>query len=506
MSSAQALAIAEKIFSHAVFKEVDKQQLVDRYDVSGLIQQINLDYGVVTGQQLQTETEISNIPPQGIVINTPGVYRFSQDIFWAPVAYPAAAICICADNVTLDLAGFSLSATVQDNSQHISGVVISNAVGVSIENGTLLNMGMYGIRAEQVQQLMLNKLLISGLQCHNLNIRNLSPAGIHLNQGSGISITDCIVQYMFVTADSSAGIQLLHIKDAVISGCQVRHLINYDGSVQGYSYLCCTDVNTFNCNAGHFQSLFGGNIRTGGHTVLGFIPIFCADLVYDQCSASYMTGCSDDCHGMSVFLDVGVKVSHFTARHITDGVTPAHTGAKATGLEVYGVAVSVSHCTVDQIKAINPQDKQSTGFSAWGLGISFDDCKASNVVVCDEYGNLNAELGYGTGFGWAPDPRIPFRLIGAVWTSYKNCYAEYCQVGFDTWFHIDSSWLDIKHRCCDIAVLVQPGQSRVLSGNPASECNPPIQIAIKNIASGNTYPEDFINEVAQGEKWDLSSL
>lgn len=502
MSSAQALAIAEKIFSHAVFKDIDKQQLVQRFDVSTAIEHINDQYGAVTEQQVQTGFDISSIPPAGLVINTPGVYRFSNDISWSPLAGPAVAIRICADNVTLDLAGFSLIATIQDSSQHISGIAVSHATGVSIGNGALVNMCMYGIFAEHVQQLMLSKLLISGLVCHNLNIRNLSPAGIHLHHGSDVCINDCTVQYMFVTADSSAGIQLLHIQGGIVSGCEVRHLVNYDGSVQGYSYLCCTDIATLNCNAEYFQSLFGGNIRTGGHTVLGFIPIFCADLIYDQCSASYMTGCSDDCHGMSVFLDMGVKVNHFTASHITDGVVASHTGAKATGLEVYGVAVSVSHCTVDYIKAINPQDKQSTGFSAWGLGISFDDCKASNVVVCDEYGNLNAELGYGTGFGWAPDPRVPFRQIGAVWVSYKNCHAEQCQVGFDTWFHIDSNWQDIHHQACDIALLVQPGQSRVISGNPASECNPPIQISLKNIASGNTYPE----QGEQAMQLELSSI
>jgi hypothetical protein len=35
---------------------------------------------------------------------------------------------------------------------------------------------------------------------------------------------------------------------------------------------------------------------------------------------------------------------------------------------------------------------------------------------------------------------------------------------------------------------VEPGASRTLSGNPCSECNPPISIAIVNIARGNTYP------------------
>jgi hypothetical protein len=268
----------------------------------------------------------------------------------------------------------------------------------------------------------------------------------------------------------------------------VSNLVNYDGSVQGYSYLGSTDISTTNCAAADFQSHFKSNIQTLGHTVLGFVPIFCSELKYENCQATNMIGCCDDCHGMSVFLDAGVTVTGFTAKGVVDGVAQSNSGAKATGLEVYGAFVSISDCSVSDIKAINPQDKQSTGFSAWGAAIKFTRCTANNVVVCDEHGNWNRDLGNGTGFGWAPDPRLFFRNIGANFVEYANCSANNCRVGFDTWFHIDSTWTDVHTKECPITILVEPGASRTLSGNPCSECSPPISIAIVNIARGNTYP------------------
>jgi hypothetical protein len=131
---------------------------------------------------------------------------------------------------------------------------------------------------------------------------------------------------------------------------------------------------------------------------------------------------------------------------------------------------------------------QSTGFSAWGADITFTGCTASNVVVCDQFGNWNPDLGYGTGFGWAPDPRPPFCQVGATNVEYSGCGASNSNVGFDTWFHIDSTRTDPSYTNCGIDILVQPGGTRTLTGNLCSECNPPITTPLTNIAEGNTYP------------------
>jgi hypothetical protein len=187
---------------------------------------------------------------------------------------------------------------------------------------------------------------------------------------------------------------------------------------------------------------------------------------------------------MSVFLDGKVTVSGFRADHILDGVSPSNSGAKATGLEVYGVGVTVTDSAVSYIKAINPQDKQSTGFSAWGLAIQFERCEASNVTVQDDFGSGS----HATGFGWAPDPRKYFAYIGAFDVTYTDCTADQCQVGFDTWYHVDSKWIRPIHTNCAIGILVEPGATRTLSCDPCSECDPAISVTLTNLASGNIYP------------------
>jgi len=181
-------------------------------------------------------------------------------------------------------------------------------------------------------------------------------------------------------------------------------------------------------------------------------------------------------------LDNDVTVSGFTAQNVVDGVSPSNSGAKSTGLEVYGNFVTITDCSVSGIKAINPQDKQAAGFSAWGSVITFERCKAKNVTVVK---NLVPDA-LAVGFGWAPDPREQFAHIGAVGTRYIDCTAEQCEVGFDTWFHVNSTWVCPKTINCKTDVLIQPGAKRTISCDPCSECDPTFDVTLTNIASGNT--------------------
>lgn len=487
-------AILDKIFSHEGFDQLDRDVLVARYDHSGAIFEAKSGIRSQSGQHPQVGNVITSpIPPEGIIISSPGTYAFTGNVTWQAASMACSAITIAASDVVLDMAGFTLKASVQDNSQLIAGIMIAGssnapASNVTIRNGTLANLCFYGICAEFVENLAIENVTVSGLVFNNLNQRILCPAGIHVDHGTAVQITDCMVQYLYVTADSSAGIQMIHTVGGAVRGCGTREFTNYDGSVQGFSYLLSSGITTSYCTAESFQSHFKTNIQTPGHTVLGFIPVFCVDLVFEDCTATNMIGCCDDCHGMSIFLDALVSVSRFTAISVIDGVAQSHSGAKATGLEVYGALVSVEDCVVDSIAAINPQNRQATGFSAWGAGITFSRCAATNVMVTDENGDTNPDLGYGTGFGWAPDPRHPFRDVPAFRVEYDDCRARDCQVGFDTWNHVESTWTNVSHSNCDIDFLVEPGGTRTLSANPCSECNPPITAVLTNMARDNRYP------------------
>lgn len=480
----------EQIFSDPAFANLDTAGILAAFDHSAQIEALYGAYASQNGQLLQSGFAIAQIPVTGLVITTPGTYTFTGNLTWNAGAGPAAAITIASSNVTLDLGGYTLTIVPSDVTQQIAGIRVAGptanpaTANIRITNGTVANAVEYGIIATSVCGISITNVTVSGLCMNDLATRFLTPSGILVSESFEVAISDCTVTQSNVTTDSSAGIFLQTTIGASITHCTASDLVNNDGAVIGFSAIKCVDVTTTDCLSQSLQTHFNGNILTSGHTVLGFCPILSWDLTYVECTANGMAGCCDDCHGMSVFLDGQVTVRGFSALNVTDGVSPENSGAKATGLEVYGVGVMVSDCSVTNIKAINPQDKQSTGFSAWGLDITFERCNASDVSVVSDLqpGSL------GEGFGWAPDPRPFFRDIGAYDITYADCTATSCDVGFDTWFHQNSTWTNPVATNCTTAILVQPDGQRTISGNPCSECNPPITVTLTNIAKDNTYP------------------
>lgn len=487
MTTSHVQAIIDKIFSYDASGGIDKAALLARYDQSAALAAIKSGFRRQRGQAPQTGTVISSLPA---TISQPGNYTLSGNLTWTATV-DAAAITITCSNVTLDLGGNTLTAVVQDKSQPVAGIYAGNAPemiqNVTISNGILRDMGCYGICAEGVDNLTVQNITVDGLGFSNLTIRNACPAGIHVDTGSNVTIAGCVVQRMDVTSDSSAGIQILHMTGGQVSDCKVRLITNHDGSAQGYSYIASRQINTTNCHADMLITHFNGNAETMGHTCIGFVPMFCIELAFDGCSASNITGCCDDAHGMSVFIDAVVVVTNFTAIGVIDGAEGYNTGAKATGLEVYGFAVEIANCNVSNIMAIVPQDRQGAGFSAWGAGIKFVGCNATNVNVVDQYRNPDTTLGYGVGYGWAPDPR-PYFNFGVRNVEYQDCTATKCQVGFDSWYHINSIWENITCTDCVTDILKSYGGQRTITGNICSECNPPISVTLTNVASDNTFP------------------
>src|SRR5580704_4025657 len=145
MSSNISRPIIDKVFSHDVFKGLDRDGLVKRYDVTGSLREIKAPLRAQQGQVQPTGNIITDIPPGGIIITNPGTYAFGADIAWSPPSAPCAAITIASDDVVLDLNSFTLKATVPDNGKHIAGIFVRNASGVTVRNGTLANMCLYGI-------------------------------------------------------------------------------------------------------------------------------------------------------------------------------------------------------------------------------------------------------------------------------------------------------------------------------------------------------------------------
>jgi hypothetical protein len=480
------------------FRHLDKQMLLDAFDPSPHLDALQAGYFKQAGRQVQRGSVIRQIPTSGIVITTPGTYSLGGNMTWSPSGTTISAIAIQSSNVTLDLGGYTLTASISDTSMQTNGILVTGPLeNITIRNGTLASFTEYGILANQVCGLNISGINVTGLCMNNINIRLATPTGIFVGVSLNVAISNCTVTETNVTTDSAAGIQLISANLASVTSCTASSLVNNDGSMQGFSYVGCGYVTTANCTANSFQTHFARNIKTPGHTCIGFIPTFCQNLSFVDCSATGMTGCCDDCHGMSVFLSWAVKVSRFRASQILDGVntsTHLQSGAKATGLEVYSLGltgVQVSDCVVSDVRAINPEDLQAAGFSAWGSIIEFQNCSASNVTVQND--NNVADM-RGIGFGWAPDPRSEFSGTGALFVTYTDCKADSCDVAFDTWDHVFSTWIRPTYTNCTVGFLVEPGGQRKLSCDGCSECPgspwgpPPTTTKLTNFASGNTYP------------------
>ncbi|WP_417451597.1 right-handed parallel beta-helix repeat-containing protein [Kordiimonas sp.] len=336
-----------RVFDHAIFRDIDTAALVQKHDPSPAILQINAAHASAGVPALQTHTTITSIPPEGIVIRQPGHYILSEKISntpWQPNALSHAAIIIDADDVVLDMAGQRLSATIDDNSQHLVGILIkAGCRGISVLDGVLANMGYYGIQADSVHNLTLRNISVCGQVFANLHKRGLCPAGIFISGSERVTITNCRVQYLYAAADACAGIQVLTTCGATISGCEVNHAANYNGAVVGFYYAACMDIITTNCKATHHQSHGRGKKSGTSHTVRGFMPVLSVDLVYDHCVADTLAGSTGDCHGISVILANTVKVRGFCASNVVGGTPPPYTRPRASGHGQYGHDVIPRH-------------------------------------------------------------------------------------------------------------------------------------------------------------------
>lgn len=435
---------------------------------------------------------IDEIPPGGIFIDKPGTYYFKKNLTWHPQA-DGTAITIQANDVAIDMRGFTLkSSTTHFKTVGISVIASEN---FKIANGKIKNMGFSGIDCTFCANVSIKNIEVNGLNYDDI-ANFVVPTGILASGSFNVNIDKCTVKNIDVKTASCAGIQLTATFTSKVTNCKVKNLLNRDGACSGIGHIACADILIKSCHLHKIKTTFINNLNTQGHTAIGIIPTLSANIVIDKCSVSDVTGCCDDAHGMSIFLCENAVVKRSKVSHVLDGAGEAKQGAKATGIEIYANNVTVKDCYVKDIFAINPEDKQSTGFSCGSSnGVQFIRCKAKNIQVFDEHGHQHASLGYGTGFGWAPDPR-PSLLKPAVNVRYKECIAKHCQVGFDSWFHINSVWDKVIAIKNDIAILnLGDDAQRTLSCGPCSECGctffscfpTPYTVTVNNVAQNNTF-------------------
>lgn len=491
-------SLVRDIFSGAVFTGLDTAELLANFDHTDPQLAFNQKMNKTAATPVPlSANSFSGIPENGWLINQPGAYTMTDNCTWCPLS-AGSAITIAADNVQLNLGGNTLSVQLpaDTTTDQYNGITVNPGAsefvaGVTIYNGAVSGANFYGIQAYMTAGLILSQLNITQIIYTNTQEALITPAGIYLKECANFNINSCVVSDINVNTASCAGIQTILCCEGVVSGCRISGLQNQDGGAQGYSYIFSMDIGTFNCSCSDFTTNYLGNTQTTGHTSIGFIPMLSANLVFGYCSSQNITGCCDDAHGMSLFLVYNVLVNEFTADGVNDGPSPYNTGAKATGLEVYGSFISINNSRVSNIRATVPQDLQAAGFSAWGDTIQFNGCAAANVRVLDAAGQPDTAVGYGTGYGWAPDPRKAFNNAPASNVQYNNCVSTNCQVGFDTWNHVNSAWKDFTADDCGQFNLDLPaGAVRSLSMNQCSEkpADQPSPVTIRNQAANNIVP------------------
>lgn len=455
-----------------------------------------------------TITIISEIPSAGYYINEPGKYILDKNISWSPPkeGFFFAAIAIQSDDVELDFQNNTLVCDDAGGTQTSIGVIVINGINtcsnVSIKNGIIKNMGLSGLSAISTKTLSITNMSVEGLTYEGFD---LFPSGFSILNAQLANLNDCVVKEVSTTAALAGGFMVIGSVNSALNNCSVTNFINNDGVASGFPYFDCFGITTVNCSVVDLTTFYNASpFSKIGHTCIGFMPADCTALIFTGCSANEIKGCCDDCHGMSLFPVNGASIINFTASGVHDGLGAQKTGAKATGLEVYGSNIYVTDCQVENITAIVPQDLQSTGFSACGTNITFNGCTATKVLVYNADGVQDTSHGYGTGFGWAPDPRPQF-VHPSTQITYENCVANDCQLGFDTWNHEHSKWINPKINGNGLNHLIQPEDTkRVFSMNFGSELpnstpsSLPQYFNIYNQIGENIYPENW-------EKLEVSS-
>lgn len=478
-------SVIDQIFSHPLYRSLDVNALKRYVFAPQIVEQSYAKINQQTGNSTLPGYGINRIGEGTLFLTQPGAFVLENDVSWTHVAGSYSAIVILSDDVTLDLNGHTITCVNNDPGANLSTISTSGFSNVTIKNGTLKNAYYCGINANETNGLTLENVYIQGMKFQNITAGLAYPAGLHLSNCSGISVDRVRVHDVQVTADTGAGIVMIDCQGGSITNITLGGLYNKNGSMQGLSQFGCEEFSITGAAVFDLSTDSIAGKPSTASTAIGFMPTGCVNLSFTHCEAHDIKGCCDDCHGMSVFLCEGVRVTTFHARNVVDGRPPYNKGAKATGLEVYGVGVVIQDCHVSDIVAHNPEDLQSSGFSVWGLDNKFIGCSASKVSVVG-----TPPLGqsyYAVGFGWAPDPRPEFRVGDATKVSYLGCSASECGIGFDTFRHVDSNWLEWTASGCAISVLQSPGSSRTITCCPCSECSLPINAQVPNTASGNTF-------------------
>jgi parallel beta-helix repeat protein len=297
------------------------------------------DFYVIAGSR-GVGTKITSLP---YTISSPGFYYITKDLSCSG----AHGIIISADNVTVDLMGFSLSG---DGTGSYDGIYMSGRANVEIRNGTVRNFGLDGIHE--------TSSVAKGHRVINIRARDNG------NRGINVLSKNSLVERCTSMGNGSYGIVAGNGSTITGNTCYT----NSDYGIYAYSGVTVTG------NTCYYNSSYGIYANTGA-TVTGNTCRDNEDHGIWASTGSTVTGntCySNDSDG--IHTDIGATVTGNTcSSNDSDGIY-ANTGSTVTGNTCYGNGgygiYLCGHNLVDQNTAYNNTGGNMTACATCEFGIN----------------------------------------------------------------------------------------------------------------------------------------
>jgi parallel beta-helix repeat protein len=154
------------------------------------------DPGIPSGPVLQSDAQpIPNLP---YTISESGSYRLTQNLIHTDES--TNAIEVNADNVTIDLGGYSIIGPTTVHNETCSGIYMDGRKNVEIRNGTITNFpnnGISGLDTGVISE-------ASGHRVIDIRVRLIGAHGIILS-GSNHTVRDCTVTQTQISIEQGFG-------------------------------------------------------------------------------------------------------------------------------------------------------------------------------------------------------------------------------------------------------------------------------------------------------------
>ena len=251
--------------------------------------------------QIEPRTPISSAP---FTISAPGSYYLTTNV----TVSAGDAITIAANNVTLDLNGFTIAST-QPIAATSSAILLNAVTNIAIYNGHIssgvtITGGVFGGGGFG------NGIYFPGYPPFNVRVKDVSVAGV-LNSGIYLGIVNStVVESCTVNVAGNSGILADSVSDSTVLNCgnvgiTARTAQNCKGQSVGYSFGLSADTanNCFGENDGNGTGL----IATTANNCYGFgggggLSAITANDCYGECDTGtglYADAVATGCYGYS---------------------------------------------------------------------------------------------------------------------------------------------------------------------------------------------------------------